>query len=157
MTCMIWATISSKSCFPLLYRASPSSAAKNIIDLILALSIWWWTCVVFSCTAGKGPLLWPVCFLTKLLLPFALLHFIFQGQTSLLFHVSLDFLLGWKEYIYIYGVSSRRSSRLSYSQLQLLWNHSLGDRLGLLWSWMAYLGNSFGYTWLPWIYVEMVL
>jgi len=39
---MIWATVSSWSCFCWLYRASPSLAAKNIISLILVLTIWWW-------------------------------------------------------------------------------------------------------------------
>ena len=38
---MIWATVSSWSCFCWLYRAFPSSAAKNIINLILILTIWW--------------------------------------------------------------------------------------------------------------------
>ena len=38
---MIWATVSSWSCFCWLYRASPSLAAKNIINLILVLTIWW--------------------------------------------------------------------------------------------------------------------
>ena len=38
---MSWATVSSRSCFPWLYRASPSSAAKNIINLISVLTIWW--------------------------------------------------------------------------------------------------------------------
>ena len=37
---MIWATVSSWSCFCWLYRASPSLAAKNIINLILVLTIW---------------------------------------------------------------------------------------------------------------------
>ena len=32
---MIWATVSSRSCFCWLYRASPSLAAKNIINMIL--------------------------------------------------------------------------------------------------------------------------
>ena len=36
---MIWATVSSQSCFCWLYRASPSSAAKNIINLISVLTI----------------------------------------------------------------------------------------------------------------------
>ena len=31
-----------------LYRASPSLAAKNIINLILVLTIWWCPCVEFS-------------------------------------------------------------------------------------------------------------
>ena len=38
---MIWATVSSWSCFCWLYRASPSLAAKNIISLISLLAIWW--------------------------------------------------------------------------------------------------------------------
>ena len=36
---MIWATVSSWSCFCWLCRASPSSTAKNIINLILVLAI----------------------------------------------------------------------------------------------------------------------
>ena len=36
---MVWATVSSRSCFCWLYRASPSLAAKNIINLILVLTI----------------------------------------------------------------------------------------------------------------------
>ena len=43
---MIWATISSWSCFYWLYRASPSLAAKNIINLISLLIIWWCPCIV---------------------------------------------------------------------------------------------------------------
>ena len=45
---MIWATVSSQSCFCWLYRASPSLAAKNIINLILVLTIWWCPCVESS-------------------------------------------------------------------------------------------------------------
>ena len=43
---MIWATVSSRSCFYWLYRASPSLAAKNTINLISVLTIWWCPCVV---------------------------------------------------------------------------------------------------------------
>ena len=42
---MIWATVSSWSCFCWLYRASPSLAAKNIINLVSVLTIWWCPCV----------------------------------------------------------------------------------------------------------------
>ena len=42
---MIWATVSSWSCFCRLHRASPSLVAKNIINLILVLTIWWCPCV----------------------------------------------------------------------------------------------------------------
>ena len=45
---MIWATISSRSCFCWLYRASPSLAAKNIINLISVLTIWWCPCAESS-------------------------------------------------------------------------------------------------------------
>ena len=43
-------------------------------------------CRVFSCVVGKGCLLWPVHFLGKTLLVFALLHSAFQGQICLLLH-----------------------------------------------------------------------
>ena len=42
---MIWATVSSQSRFCWLYRASPSLAAKNIINLISVLTIRWCPCV----------------------------------------------------------------------------------------------------------------
>ena len=38
---MIWTTVSSQYCFCLMYRTSPSLAAKNIIHLISVLTIWW--------------------------------------------------------------------------------------------------------------------
>ena len=45
---MVWATLSSWSCFCWLHRASPSLAAKNIINLISVLTIWWCPCVESS-------------------------------------------------------------------------------------------------------------
>ena len=45
---MIWATVSSWSCFCWLYRVPPSLAAKNIINLISVLTIWWCPCLVSS-------------------------------------------------------------------------------------------------------------
>ena len=41
----VWATVSSWSCFCWLYRTSPSLATKNIISLILVLTIWWYPCI----------------------------------------------------------------------------------------------------------------
>jgi len=47
---MIWATVSSWSCFCWLYRVSPSLAAKNIINLVLVLTTQWCPCVdLLSC------------------------------------------------------------------------------------------------------------
>ena len=63
---MIWAIVSSQSCFCWLYRASPSLAAKNIINLISVLTIWWCPRVE-SCVVGRGCLLWPMCSLGKTL------------------------------------------------------------------------------------------
>ena len=45
---MIWATLSSRSCFCWLYSAFPPLAAKNIISLISVLAIWWCPCVESS-------------------------------------------------------------------------------------------------------------
>ena len=45
---MIWATVSSWSCFCWLYRASPSLTAKNIINLITVVTICWCPCVESS-------------------------------------------------------------------------------------------------------------
>ena len=90
---MIWATVSSQSCFCWLYRASPPLAAKNIINLISVSTIWWFPCVVFSCVVGRGCLLWPVRSLGKTLFAFALLYSVLQGQICLLLQVFLDCLL----------------------------------------------------------------
>ena len=45
---MVWATVSSWCCFCWLYRASPSLAAKNIINLISVLTIWLCPCIESS-------------------------------------------------------------------------------------------------------------
>ena len=90
---MIWATVSSQSCFCWQYRASPSSAAKNIINLILVLPIWWYPCVESSLVLLEEGVWHDQCILDKTLLFFALLHFGLQSQTCLLLQVFLDFLL----------------------------------------------------------------
>ena len=144
---MIWATVSSWSCFCWLYRAFSIFGCKEynqshfgVDHLVMSM------CRVFSCVIGRGCLLWPVCSLGKTLLAFALLHFILQGQTCLLFWISLDFHLlhsnplWWKGHLY-FGVSSRWPVGLHRAiQLHLLW-HQSGHRLGLLWCWAVCLGN----------------
>jgi len=163
---MIWAIVSSRSCFCWLYTASPSLATKTVINLISVLTIWWYPCVkletwvrslgwedllkkemathssipawripgteepgrlqsmgservrhdwatslhfmckVISCVVEKGCLLWPVCSLGRILLAFALLHFVFQDQTCLLLQVSFDLFLHpnplwWIEHLFL--------------------------------------------------------
>ena len=45
---MIWATVSSRPYFCWFYRVSQFLAARNIINLILVLTIWWCPCVESS-------------------------------------------------------------------------------------------------------------
>ena len=47
----------------------------------------------FFCVVGRGYLLSPVCSLGNILLAFALLHSVLQGQICLLLQVFVDFLL----------------------------------------------------------------
>ena len=112
-------------------------------------------CRVFSCVVGKGCLLWPACSFVRTLLAFALLHFV-QGQTCLLFWLSLDFLLlhfnvlWWKGHLLLVLILEGLLGRHRTSQLQLLWHQWLGHRLVFLWCWMVYLGKeprSFCHFW----------
>ena len=54
---MIWVTVSSWTCFCWLYRASPSLAAKNIINLISVLTNWLFPCVESSFQSLEGLML----------------------------------------------------------------------------------------------------
>ena len=89
-------------------------------------------CRVFSCVVGRGCLLWPVHFLGKTLLAFALLHSLFQGQICWLLQVFLPTFALQSPII-------KRTSFLSVSfkslvglhrtvQLQLLQHYWLGHR-----------------------------
>ena len=102
-------------------------------------------CRVFSCVVGRGCLLWPVHFLGKTLLVFALVHSVLQGQICLLLQVFLDFLvlhsrpLWWKEYLFWVLVLEILVDLHRTVQRQLLQHYWLGHRL--LWYWMVCLGN----------------
>ena len=138
---MIWATVGSRSCFCWLHRASPSLAAKNIINLIwpsdidhLVMSMF----RLFSCVVGRGCLLWPVHSLGKTLLAFSLLHSVLQGQICLLLQVFPDFLLlcssplQWKGHLFWALVLEGLVGLHRTIQLQLLQHYWSGHRLGLL-------------------------
>ena len=77
--------------------------------------------------------------LGKILLTFALLHFVLQGEFCLLLHVSLNFLLfhssplRCKVHLFWLLVLGLRRT----VQLQLLQHYCSGHRLGLLWYWVA--------------------
>ena len=71
---MIWATVSSWSCFGWLYRASPSLTEKNIINLILVLAIWWCPCVESSLVLLEEGVCYDQCVLLAKQLALALLY-----------------------------------------------------------------------------------
>ena len=104
-------------------------------------------CRVFSCVIGRGCLLWPVHSLGKTLLAFALLHSVLEGQICLLLQVFLDFLLlhssplKWKGHLFWVLVLKGLVGLHRSVWLQLLQHYWSGHRLGLLWYWMACLGN----------------
>ena len=101
---------------------------------------------VISCIAGRGCLLLPVCFLDKTQLAFALLHFLFQGQTCLLLQVSFDFLhwnsnpLWWKGHLLMLVLEGLVVIHKTIP-IQVLWHPWSGHGLGLLWCWMICLGK----------------
>ena len=87
---------SFRSCFCWLYRASSSLAAKNIINLILVLTIWWCPCVESSLVLLEEGVCYDQCvLLAKLYEP--LFCFILYSKAKFagleLFQVFLDFLL----------------------------------------------------------------
>ena len=143
---MIWATVSSWSCFCWLYRVSPSLAAKNIVNLILVFTICWcpyvepllccWKRVVAMTSAfswQNSISLCPASFrIPKPKLPVTLVvswlpTFAFQSPiTKRTFFCVLV----------LKGLPALRTI-----QLQLLQCYLLRHRLGLLWYWMVCLGN----------------
>ena len=152
---MIWATVSSQFSF-FLYRASPSLAAKNIINLISVLTIWWRPCVEsFLLLLEEGICydqyillanyvsLWPVSFCNPWPnLPVTpgvswLPTFAFQSPIMNRTYFGVLVLEG------LVGLHI-------INQLQLLQHYWSGHRLGLLWYWMVFLGNeqrSFCHFW----------
>ena len=149
---MIWVTDSPRFCFCWLYRASPSLAAKNIINLILVLTTWPWPCVESSLVLLEEGICYDQCFLLAKLLAFALLHSVLQGQTCLLLQLSLDFLLLFQSPMmkrtYFFAVISRRSYR--YSK-----NCSTSSSSALLFraqTWITVILNG-----LPWKWTEIIL
>ena len=140
---MIWATVRSCCCLCWLNRASPYLAAKNIINLISVLTIWW--CVESSLALLEVG----VCYdlLGKTLLSFVFLHFVLQHQTCLLLQMPPDFLLfhssplWWKGHPFLVLVLEGLVGLHRTAQLWLLQHYWLGHILGLLWYWMVCLGN----------------
>ena len=108
-------------------------------------------CTAVPWVVRKGYLLWSACSLDKILLAFPLLHFVLQGQTCLLFRVSLDFLflhsnpLWWKGHLFFFfffgvsfriccGLPRRFSGKESTCQYRRWKRYSFDPRIGkILW------------------------
>ena len=145
---MIWATVSSQSCFsPTVWSFSIFGCKEynqsdfNVGHLVMSM------CRVFSCVVGRGCLLWPVHSPGKTPLAFALLHSALQGQICLLLQVFLDFLLlhcsplSWKGHLFWVLVLKGLVGLHRTIQLQLIQCYWSGHRFGLPWFWMVCLGN----------------
>ena len=123
---MIWATVSSRFCFCWLYRASPSSAEKNIINLISVLTTWWYPYVESSLVLLEDSVCSDQCIFLVKLLAFALLHFVLQGQIVCYSRYLHSTPLWWKGlFFFFFGVSSIRSCWSSK-------NHSTSASLALV-------------------------
>ena len=129
---MIWATVISWSYFCWLYRASPSLAAKNIINLISVLTI----CVESSLVLLEEGVYYNQCInRCKTLLAFSLLHFVLLG-TNLPVSSGISWLpilhsspLWWKGHIFWVLVLKEFVGLHKTIQLQLLQRYWLGHRL----------------------------
>ena len=104
-------------------------------------------CRVFSRVVGRGCLLWPVHFLSRTLLAFALLHSVLQGQIChysryLLTSYFCISVLYYENDIFFWVLVLEGLVGLHRTvQLQLLQHYWSGHRLGLLWYWEVCLGN----------------
>ena len=145
---MIWATVSSQSCFCWRYRASPSSAARNIINLISVLIIWWCLCVEPSPVLLEEYVCYDQCILlAKLCQP--LLCFILYSKAKFAWYSGYLFLFcipvpyDEKDIFFFLVLALEVLVSLQRTiQLQLLWHKWLGHRLGLLWYWIVSLEMS---------------
>ena len=107
-------------------------------------------CRVFPYVIGRGYLLLSLHSLGKILLAFALLYFVLQGQICLLLQVFPDFLLlhssplKWKGHLFWVLFSEDLVDVHRTVQLQLLQHYWSEHRLRLLWYWIVCLGNEWG-------------
>ena len=127
------------------YRASPSSTAKNIINLISVLTIWWCTWLESSLVLLEEGVCYDQCILLQnsgSLCPasFCTPRPNLPATAGISWLPTFAFQSPMMKRTSFLSVSSRRSCRSSRT-LQLLQHYWLGHRLGLLWYWMICLGN----------------
>ena len=137
---MIWATVSSWSCFCWLYRASPSLAAKNIINLISVLTLWWCPCVESSLVLLEEGVCYEQCiFLAKLysplpcFIPHSKAKFACYSRCFLTSYFCILVPYNEKDIFFWVLVLKGLVGLHRTVQLQLLQRYWLGYRLGLQW------------------------
>ena len=143
---MIWTTVSSWSSFCWLYRASPAFAAKNIINLIWVLTIWWCPHVNSALVLLQEGGCYDQCILLAKLVSLCPASFC-SPRPNL--PVTPD--ISWLSTSAFQSAMMKRTSFLGVLedlvglhrtiQPQLLQHYWLGYRLGLLWYWMVCHGN----------------
>ena len=145
---MIWTTVSFQSCFCWLYRASPSLAAKNIINLISVLTIWWCPCVESSLVLLEERVCYDQCiFLAKLyysltcFIPYSKAKFGCYSRCFLTFYFCIPFPYNEKDIFFCVLVLEYLVGLHRTVQLQLLQHYCSGHRFGLLWYWIVCLVN----------------
>ena len=150
---MIWAIVSSWSCFCWLNRASPFLAAKNIINLMLVLTICWCPCVESCLMLLEEGVCYDQCVLLAKLYS-ALLCFIPYSKAKFACYsrylLTSYFCIPWKRHLLYVLVLEGLVGLHRTVQLQLLQHYWLGHRLGLPWYWIVCLGNeqrSFCHFW----------
>ena len=116
---MIWATVSSQSCFCWLYRDSPSLDAKNIISLILVLTIWWYPCVESSLVLLEEGVFYDQC---------VLLAKLYQALACFVLYSKAKFA-GYSRQIFPYSVSFLRSGTGSWG------SGKVGNSPAMNWNW----------------------
>ena len=142
---MIWATVSSRSYLYWLYTASPSSATKNIINLISVLTIWWCPCEKSSLPLLKK-FAWTSAFSWQSSVSLCPAPFC-TPRANLSVTSGISWLpnlhsnpLWWKWYL-CFAVSSQRSRSSQDHSTSASLASEVGHRLELLWYWMACIGN----------------
>jgi len=138
---MIWATVSSRSCFCWLYSACPSFAAKNIITL------WWCPCVESSLVLLEEGVLYDQCVLLANSISFCPASFCTPRPylpvtpgISWLPTSAFQSPMMKRTYLFWVLVLEVVVDYHKTSQLQLIPHQCLGNRLGFLCCWMVCLG-----------------
>ena len=117
--------VSSQSCFCWLYRVYPSLVAKNIINLILVLTIWWCPCAESSLVLLEEGVCYDHCILSaKCCYP--LPCFILYSKAKLACYskylLTSYLCIPWKGYLFCMLVLESLVGLHRASQLQLLWH-----------------------------------